>query len=184
MRRGRGKSQGEYREPYECTLDHSRLGIRYASKSLDAVYEFLKSQTWVARDKIILAGHSRGGILSVLYAAERRGAAIAVVNFVGGWVSDQCSSEAGVDINASLFSEAGKKAKAPNLFLYATRDSFYSVSSIYTFTNAFRRAGGIADLKLYDMDVGTNGHSLFYQHWRKWNHDLDEFFIKLRVWKP
>jgi dienelactone hydrolase len=81
MRRGRGKSQGEYREPYECTLDHSRLGIRYASESLDAVYEFLKSQTWVARDKIILAGNSRGGILSVIYGAERRDAAIAVINF-------------------------------------------------------------------------------------------------------
>jgi dienelactone hydrolase len=184
MRRGRGKSEGEYREPYECTLDHSRLGIRYASESLDAVYEFVKNQTWVARDKIILAGNSRGGILSVIYAAERHDAAIAVINFVGGWVSDKCSSEAGMDINASLFSEAGKKAKAPNLFLYATRDSFYSVSSIYTLTDAFLRAGGIVDLKMYDMDVGANGHALFYQYWRKWNSDLDEFLIKRRVWQP
>ncbi len=182
MRRGRGKSEGHYREPYECTLHQSHLGIRYASESLDAVYDFLKTQPWVDTEKIILSGNSRGGILSVVYAAERSGAAIGVVNFVGGWMSDDCSSQAGVDINATLFAEAGKKAKVPHLFLYATRDSYYSISSVNNYADTFRQAGGIVDLKLYDMDVGASGHSLFYQHWRKWNRDLDAFLIKLHVW--
>ena len=184
MRRGRGKSEGQYRETYECTLHHSELGIRYASESLDAVYDFLKAQSWVDRGKIILSGNSRGGILSVIYAAGRFEAAIGVVNFVGGWVSDDCSSEAAVDINEVLFAEAGKKTNIPHLFLYGTRDSFYRISSVKNYAERFRRAGGIVEFKLYDMDVGANGHTLFYQHWRKWNGDLDAFLIKLHVWNP
>lgn len=184
MRRGRGKSEGQYQEPYDCTLHQSRWGIRYASESLDAVYEFLKTQSWADTNRVILSGASRGGILSVVYAAERPTAAIAVVNFVGGWMSDSCNSRAGVDINASLFAEAGKKAKVPHLFLYAMNDSFYSSESVKGYAEAFRHAGGTVEFKLYEMEPGVNGHSLFYSHWRKWNGDLDTFLMKLGFWKP
>jgi dienelactone hydrolase len=184
MRRGRGKSEGQYRESYECSLEHARLGMRYATESLHAVYEFLNRQAWVDRGKIILAGNSRGGILSVVYAAERSGSATGVVNFVGGWLGDECNSEAGIDVNATLFAEAGKKATVRHLFLYATRDDFYSVSSVTNYADVFRKAGGSVDFELYDMDTGANGHSLFYQYRRKWNGDLDAFLIKLGVWNP
>lgn len=183
MRRGRGKSEGQYQEPYACMLHQSRWGIRYASESLDAVYEFLKTQPWADTTKVILSGNSRGGILSVVYAADRPHAAIAVVNFVGGWMSDSCNSVAGVDINATLFAEAGKRARIPHLFLYAANDSFYSSQSASGYADAFRQAGGAVEFKLYELEPGVNGHSLFYNHWRKWSGDLDAFLVTIGVWK-
>lgn len=184
MRRGRGKSGGSYQEPYDCSLHQSRYGIRYAAESLDAVYEHLKNQPWADTSKVVLSGTSRGGILSVVYAAERPGTAIAVVNFVGGWMTDRCDSQAGVDINAVLFKEAGAKSKVPNLFLYAANDSFYAVPSIERYLQAFKEGGGDVEFKLFNLGENVDGHSLFYNHYTRWIPDHDALLSKLGIWKP
>jgi dienelactone hydrolase len=167
MRRGRGKSEGEYVESYECSLEESRRGVRYAAESLDAVYAFLKSQQWVDPQRIVLAGQSRGGMLAVTYAAEKRGSAIGTVNFVGGWQSDWCVGQNGFDVNAVFFAEAGKTTSAPALFLYATRDPFYTRTHIESYADAFRKAGGKVEFKLYETDANSDGHTLFHVHWRR-----------------
>jgi dienelactone hydrolase len=123
-------------------------------------------------------------MLSVVYAGEREGSAIGVINFVGGWVNDRCQWQAGSDSNAILYKEAGSKSKVPNLFLYAANDSFYKVTSIEKYPHAFREGGGLVDFKLYDLPPGTDGHTLFHRHWSFWGPDVDAFFAKLGVWKP
>jgi dienelactone hydrolase len=183
MRRGRGKSEGTYQEPYECSLNQSRVGILYAMESLDAVYSYLGKRPWADMGKIILSGNSRGGILSVVYAAERPGSAIGVLNFVGGWMSDSCNFRA-VEINAVIFKEAGAKSKVPNLFLYAANDSYYSVSSIEKYPGAYREGGGAVEYRLYTLPEGADGHRLFYRHWTSWVPDVDAFLAKLGVWNP
>lgn len=184
MRRGRGKSEGSYTEPYECSLHQSQWGIRYAIESLDAVYDYLRKQEWADMRQVILSGSSRGGLLSVVYAAERPGSAIGVLNFVGGWMTDRCSVRAGFDINEAIFKEAGTKSKTPSLFLYATNDSYYAVSSIEKYPLAFREGGGRVEYKLYKLPEGSAGHGLFYRHWKEWTPDVDTFLQKLGVWKP
>jgi dienelactone hydrolase len=187
MRRGRGQSEGTYEElplrSRDCSLHQARWGVRYATESLDAVYDFLKVQPWVNMRRIILSGVSRGGMLSVIYAADHPEAAIGVLNFVGGWESDTCSSLAGVDINAALFKEAAGKANIPHLFLYATNDHYYSPSSIANFVDAFRAGGSPIELKLYEMKAGEDGHSLFYRPW-KWDRDVDQFLTKTGLSTP
>ena len=184
MRRGRGKSEGTYHELYDCSLHQSRWGIDYAIESLDAVYSYLGRQPWADMNRILLSGTSRGGILSVVYAAERRGSAIGVLNFVGGWTPESCNFRAGTDINAVIFKEAGTKSKVPNLFLYAANDSYYGVSSIEKYPEVFREGGGSVEYKLYTLPEGVDGHSLFYRHWTSWVPDVDTFLAKLGVWKP
>lgn len=184
MRRGRGKSEGRYLESYECSLRTSREGIRYASESLDAVYAYLSTQPWVDMRKIVLTGTSRGGMLSVVYAAEHPGSAVGAVNFVGGWMGDGCVAKIQVDVNAVLFAEAGKKATVPNLFLYATRDPYYTSTRLADYADAFRNAGGVVDFKLYEMDASSNGHALFWVHWRMWMDEFDAFLVRTGMWKP
>jgi dienelactone hydrolase len=184
MRRGRGKSEGTYMEPYDCSLHQSRWGINYAMESLDAAHSYLAKQPWADMSKILLSGSSRGGILSVVYAAERPGSSIGVLNFVGGWMSDSCNLRAGTDINAAIFKEAGTKSRVPNLFLYAANDSYYSVSSIEKYPEAFREGGGAVEYKLYTLSAGVDGHSLFYRHSTRWIPDVDAFLTKVGVWKP
>ena len=113
LRRGRGKSEGDnLEEPSPCTLDAAKGGLKYAFAAVDATFKYLRQQPWVAMDKVVLAGHSRGGILAVEYAAHNPGASIGVINFSGGWKNDNCGP---TDLNLDLFLEAGENSKVPNL---------------------------------------------------------------------
>ena len=62
----------------------------------------VRSRPDVQSDALYLGGLSRGGALSVAYAAGRSGAGNirGVINFVGGWMGDQCGDA--VEINRTL----------------------------------------------------------------------------------
>ncbi|MGQ0709541.1 MAG: dienelactone hydrolase family protein [Rhodoferax sp.] len=172
MRRGRGKSEGSNaEEPSPCTVEGARAGIDYASAALDASFAYLRQQSWAAMDKVLLAGHSRGGILSVVYAAEHPGVAVGVVNFSGGWKSDNCGP---ADVNLALFEAAAIRTKVPHLFLYAQGDGFYADASMQKYADTFRAAGGQVEFRLFKLE-NMNGHQLFHRARRVWEKDLDAF---------
>lgn len=66
-------------------------GLDYAIQSLDATYSYLLNQSWVDKNKLLLTGNSRGGILSLVYASNHPEAFAGVINFSGGWVGDVCN---------------------------------------------------------------------------------------------
>lgn len=172
MRRGRGKSEGSNKEePSPCTVEAARQGVRYASEAVDAVYEYLRQQPWASMERVILAGHSRGGVLASVYAAEHPGAAAAVINFSGGWKNDKCGA---VDVNLALFDHAGSGAKVPNLFLYARGDAFYSDESMSSYAAAFKSAGGNVAFQLLELEK-INGHQLFHRAIPVWQGKVDDF---------
>lgn len=172
MRRGRGQSEGRNaEEPSPCTAEAARQGLDYASAALDATFDYLRKQPWVALDKVILAGHSRGGILSVVYAAEHPAVSIGVVNFSGGWKNDNCGP---VDVNLALFEAAAKRSKVPSLFLYAQGDGFYSDASMQKYAQVFRAAGGDVDFKFFQIEK-VNGHLLFHRARPVWEGALGTF---------
>jgi len=178
MRRGRGKSEGSNNEePSPCTVEAALQGLRYASETVDAVYEYLRQQSWSSMDKVILAGHSRGGVLASVYAAEHPGAASAVINFSGGWKNDNCGP---VDVNTVLFSRAGSGARVPNLFLYARSDAFYSDDSIVNYAAAFKRAGGDVNFELLNVEK-INGHQLFHRAMPVWKNNIHAFLQRTGI---
>lgn len=178
MRRGRGKSEGSNREePSPCSVIAARHGLQYASGAVDAVYQYLREQPWASMDKVVLAGHSRGGILASIYAAEHPGSASAVINFSGGWKSDNCGA---ADVNLALFGQAGSGAKIPNLFLYANGDAFYSDDSMSNYATAFSEAGGQVTFKLLKVEK-LNGHQLFHRAQPVWQTIVDEFLDRVGI---
>src|SRR5580765_4818590 len=74
MRRGRGSSSGVSLESEEknCDLSSWAIGLRSAFSDLDAVIEYAQTLTGADASDITLVGVSRGGFLSIAYAAEGR----------------------------------------------------------------------------------------------------------------
>ena len=127
MRRGRGSSSGVSLESEEknCDLSSWAPGLRSAFRDLDAVIEYAQSLTGVDASNITLVGMSRGGFLSIAYAAEglHKAQIRSVVNFVGGWVAqaeDQCPT----DFNTVSFARYGAETHIRTLWLYGARDAF------------------------------------------------------------
>lgn len=173
MRSGRGKSEGvNNEEPSACTVASTEAGVQNASAAVDAAMSWLRTQPWSDMSRIVMAGHSRGGMLSVTYAAQHPEAVLGSINLSGGWKNDQCGE---VDVNAAVFSAAGKVTpRVRSLFLYARGDGFYSDRSIENYARAFKDAGGDVVFRMYAFN-DVNGHLLFRRKQTLWEADVDTF---------
>ena len=164
QRRGRGKSDGLYDEGfsadraqgYTCDAERSLAGAERALADVAAAVTALRRRPDVAPSRILIGGQSRGGVLSVAYAGTHPAQIAGVVNFVGGWLGEGCSTAAAV--NQNLFAR-GAGFKEPTLWLYGRRDPFYSVQHSRANFAAFETAGGRGMFLEFDVP-GDNGHFL------------------------
>lgn len=164
QRRGRGGSGGRYdegfepdRSRYSCDPGRSLPGVDRAIEDLGAVMAHLRMRADVVQDRILLAGQSRGGILSIAFAGERPHDFIGVVNFVGGWISDRCSNA--IRINQSTFRRGARFAR-PTLWLYGESDPFYSLSHSRANFDDFVAAGGRGRFESYAVPGRDAGHAV------------------------
>ncbi|WP_345944677.1 prolyl oligopeptidase family serine peptidase [Variovorax sp. dw_954] len=164
QRRGRGKSDGLYdegfnreRSAYSCNPALSLAGFDHALADVDAAASFLLAKPEVDAGRSVIAGVSRGGVLSVAYAGMHPERFAGVINFVGGWMGDGCPQ---VDaINAPAF-ERGASFRKPELWLYGENDPFYKVTHSRKNHDAFVAAGGKADFMVIDPGAGQGGHGI------------------------
>jgi len=176
MRRGRGKSTGTSPESEDknCQVSDWFNTLPQSMRDLDATIEFAEALPGAMPGAVTMVGISRGGFLSVAYAAEGKykSKLRSVVNFVGGWVAqaeDQCPK----DFNSVAFERYGKATRTPMLWLYGANDLFYGDASVKTYINVFRKAGGVATFHLI-AGVPENGHWLpHYQ--AKWRALVNDF---------
>jgi pimeloyl-ACP methyl ester carboxylesterase len=121
----------------------------------------------VDTNKIVVAGVSRGGLLSVAYAGRYPTNVAGVINFSGGWFGERMPT---ADFNFETFAQAGRDAKVPMLWLYADHDSFYSLKFDERQFSKFRNAGGRGEF-LEVRDLPGEGHLLFL--WvDRWRHKV------------
>lgn len=176
MRRGRGRSTGESLESEvkNCDLSSWDSGLNVAMQDITAVIDYTQSLPFVRANEVVLVGVSRGGFLSVAYAAtgERKTSVRSVVNLVGGWVAqaeDHCTQ----DFNAARFAIHGAETKVPMLWLYGANDLFYGDAAVQSYARAFKEAGGSAEFRLI-ADIPENGHWL-PNYMEKWVPYVDQF---------
>jgi len=147
QRRGRGRSEGLYDEGfnvdrnqgYACDPKLSLPGADRALTDIAAAVEVLRQRPDVAQQPILMAGISRGGILSIAYAGMHPREVAGVINFVGGWMGEGCPNAS--EINGTLF-KLGGAFPHPTLWLYGNHDSYYSLDHSRANFAAFQAAGG------------------------------------------
>jgi dienelactone hydrolase len=179
MRRGRGASEGEHAE-WEGSCDAAVLGsgLARAIEDVEATMAFLRAAPWAEPGRVLIGGQSRGGLLSVAYAAERPGRALAVINFAGGWTTSNCDWS-GRSFNEPTFASAGGRARVPMLWLYAERDRYYSDEAIQRYHRVFAAAGGVATFHLFPA-IGGDGHRLVDRA-DIWPPAVDDFLKRLNL---
>lgn len=175
MRRGRGESSGTYREECgvwsgACTLvDDSALfasGLDEAALDVAAVIEQVVLGKLVPGDsKILFAGNSRGGFLSIVMAARRPEVTRGVINFVGGWMSvrDDFPPELNrkrLKLQTDRLGWVARAITAPTLWVYAARDPFYDETVTRQFFESFTAAGGKGDYFYVQSHTLPIGHSV------------------------
>jgi dienelactone hydrolase len=162
-RRGRGGSEGQYAEGFAANRDHGytcdpALSIPGADRGLrdiEAAMDAILTMAFVDRHRVVIAGQSRGGILSVAYAGQHPQQVKGVINFVGGWVGAGCRTAS--LINQALFTR-GARYPGESLWLYADEDIFYPLAHSRENFAAFQAAGGIGTF--HEFPAGSAGHYL------------------------
>jgi len=176
MRRGRGSSEGDYLERYECENATLDAGVERAIQDLDAVMAFAAVQPWFDSTRFVLGGMSRGGLLSVAYAARRGTTARGVLNFAGGWTAEFCERRIG--FNARAFGERRIPSQIPNLWLYAENDRNYGPTYIRAAHAAFVKAGGSAELTIFPP-IPPDGHIFLPRTPSLWSDTVGAWLTRL-----
>ena len=176
MRRGRGTSEGQYLERYECQTASLDAGVERAIEDLDAVMTFAATQPWFDPKRFVLGGMSRGGLLSVVYATRRPTPARGVLNFAGGWMNEACDRR--IAFHARAFGERGSAPRLPMLWLYAENDRNYGPGSIRAAHDAFVRAGGTATLTIFPP-IPPEGHIFLPRTPSVWSATVDAWLTTL-----
>ena len=173
MRRGRNESSGTYVEECsvftnQCTADdqipRGERAMKEALADTNAVIDQLIIGKLASRDsKILAAGISRGGFLSLILAGERPTLVEGVVNFVGGWlaVSDRLTnteSKARMDYQKVRLQRAAKRFSGPSVWFYGARDPFYKDGVPQELHEYWLDAGGKGEFVYIDDRNLQSGH--------------------------
>jgi len=176
MRRGRGASEGDYLEQYDCDTALLSRGVDRAVQDLDAVMAFVGQQTWVDRERLLLAGMSRGGLLSIVYASVRQTGARGVINFAGGWTAEPCDQR--IHFHEPTLARAGRATTIPELWLYSENDRNYGPAAVRAYHRAFTGSGGTAELYVFPP-IGHDGHILLPRSVSVWTSAVDGFLRRI-----
>jgi dienelactone hydrolase len=124
---------------------------------------------------MLIGGVSRGGIASVVYAGTRPTRFQGVVNFVGGWVGDDCNT---VELINTVSFKRGAAYLKPMLWLYGENDPFYKMEHSRKNFDSFISAGGKGVFKVFSPATGQSGHGLVAMP-NLWLKDLTSYLDQL-----
>jgi dienelactone hydrolase len=161
MRRGYGRSEGEWAESYgSCANPDYATAGRAGAGDIAAVAKFMATQPYVSRDKWISVGVSAGGFATVALTADPPHGLAAAISFAPGRGSTSPDTVCGENQLVSAFAQYGKTSRVPLLWVSAENDHFFGPPLISQLTGAFAKAGGNLTL-VKTPPFGADGHQLF-----------------------
>lgn len=151
----------------------------YAASAAEtlAVIDYLRGWKEVAKDRTVVAGISFGGTTAITIAAMNLPGVQATINFAGGGGGDPKShpeKPCGQPKLKQLFTEYGKTAHTPTLWIYAENDRYFGPTLPKVWFDAFKAAGGKGQFVMYPPN-GIDGHVLFVHGPELWQPGVLEF---------
>lgn len=165
LRRGFGATGGEFAEDAgSCRRPDYLRGENAAADDVMVAYEYTRSLPYVDGSRMVLAGQSAGGVVSLFAAGARHPEGlVAVLAFAagrGGNPDLNPGVPCAIEPLAEMFDRMGKSVSVPALFHYAENDHYFNpeTSSLW-----FKRfvAGGAKAQYVLQPPYGRDGHHVF-----------------------
>jgi dienelactone hydrolase len=162
-RPGHGATGGKYLEDQGgCDeADYARSG-RVTADEIAAAAGFMRKQSFIRPEGMIVIGHSAGAWGALALAGEDPKEIAAIVAFApgrGGHANDLPNRVCAPHTLMAAASEFGKTARVKVTWLVAANDSYFSPAFSRQLVDAFRGAGGKADFHVLPAH-GGEGHWL------------------------
>jgi dienelactone hydrolase len=146
-----------------------------------ASVNWVRSQSWARKDRILLEGQSVGGMSTVAAAAKHPTGVIGYINFAGGSGGDPVRTPRNSchpEVLTALYGSLGGSTRLPGIWFYAENDLFWGEAVPKQWGAAFNAHGGRATL-VFTGPSGNNGHNLMRNSPDLWQGQLDAF-VKAR----
>jgi len=187
LRRGFGTTGGEMAEdPGTCSNPDYRRAEANAAEDVMTAYNYARTLPYVDGNRMMLAGQSAGGMVSIFTAGTRAPEGlVAVLSFAGGRGGDPDSTPGtpcAIEPVARVFDMLGKNVRVPVLFNYAENDLFFSPNVSRGWYERFNANGANAEYVLQPA-FGKDGHYLFGDTLgvRYWLPTVESFLAKHNV---
>lgn len=185
-RRGFGLSTGPFdvRSGPCDDRDFSRPAHVHASDVLGAL-EALRREPWVDSDRIVLVGHSLGGLAALAAATEAPAGVKAIVDFAGGLGSPRPGVLCSPQHLVATMRDLGAATHIPSLWIFAQNDGFFGPAIAREMFDAYTAAGAPAEFDAAPA-YGREGHLLIYATapalwWPRVSQFLEELQLPTRM---
>ncbi len=160
-RLGHGATGGRYVEDQGgCDeADYARSG-RATAEEISLALEFLRGQSFIRRDGVVVLGHSAGGWGALALASEGPKTLSAIIVFAagrGGRANDLPDKVCAPHTLTMAAAQFGKAAGVRVTWLVAANDTYFSPTFSRQLADAFRSTGGKVDFRTLPA-VGSEGH--------------------------
>jgi dienelactone hydrolase len=187
LRRGFGATGGAMAEdPGTCANPDYFRAEQAAAEDVMTAYTHAQQLPYVDRSRMILAGQSAGGMVSLFTAGTRTPQGlVAVLSFAGGRGGDPETSPGvpcAVEPIAKVLDALGKQTRVPVLFNYAENDLFFSPRITRLWFDRFA-AGGVDAEYILQPAFGKDGHYMFSDviGVRYWLPSVERFFARHKL---
>ncbi|MDB5771885.1 MAG: hypothetical protein V7606_1657 [Burkholderiales bacterium] len=144
MRKGFSKSTGDYSD-YGC--DMTSNGQAQAD-DLQSTLEYLVTQAWVDKQRIVVAGQSYGGLATMAFGTRNFPGVKGLINFAGGLKMHGGSCQWQESL-VKAFTEYGARSALPSIWFYGANDHHFGPELAAKLYDAYVQAGGVAKLVAY-----------------------------------
>ncbi len=181
MRRGYGRSDGipgvsRGTAYMSCQNGDIARGFDMEADDLDGALKAIAARPDADGSRAIAIGQSLGGGAVLALAARQPAGLLGAVNVSGGAWRNEGDTVCDHDALVTAMATLGARTRTVTLWLYAENDSLFPPALVNRMRDAYAKAGGRADLRMFPP-ILHDGHNLFvdFSGRARWLRALDGF---------